>query len=134
MGHLPRDIREDLDYHEGGGMEVIQEAAAEESVPMKISDEAVTAAIDALPYQAADYVDTDTMRAALEAAAPHMLAYRWPLGDDDNPHRDGDVQPRRHWLVNSDTGWECSGCDWTGAILKDYWTEHEKLDEYQVPF
>jgi len=53
---------------------VIPDAAVEESVPMKISDEAVTAAIDALPYQAADYVDTDTMRAALEAAAPHMLA------------------------------------------------------------
>ena len=74
------------------------------------------------------------MTLALEAAAPHMGGYKWPVGDDDNPHRDGDVQPRRHWLVNSDTGWECSGCDWTGAILKDYWTAHEKLDEYQVPF
>ena len=31
------------------------------------------------------------MRAALEAAAPHMLACH--LHDGANPHRDGDVQP-----------------------------------------
>jgi len=89
------------------------------------------------PADARDRVQQQALkdaRAALEAAAPHMVGYKWPVGDDDNPHRDGDVQPSRHWLVNSDTGWECSGCDWTGAILKDYWTEHEKLDEYKVPF
>ena len=39
-----------------------------------IPEAAVEAALDQLPYQAADYVDTDTMRAALEAAAPHLLA------------------------------------------------------------
>jgi len=106
------------------------------SNPIEIPAEAVEAAAAViLPYVDDDHFNLRGLAgAALEAAAPHMLAYRWPLGDDDNPHRDGDVQPRRHWLVNSDTGWECSGCDWTGAILKDYWTEHEKLDEYQVPF
>lgn len=41
-----------------------------------IPDEAVHAALDALPYQAAEYVDMDYMRAALEAAAPYMMADR----------------------------------------------------------
>lgn len=36
------------------------------------SDEAVEAAISVFPWQAADYLDNDTVRAALEAAAPHM--------------------------------------------------------------
>lgn len=45
-----------------------------------IPDEAVEAATDQLPYQAADYVDTDTMRAALEAAAPYMMAAAFEQG------------------------------------------------------
>ena len=40
-----------------------------------------------------------------------------------------------HWLVNSDTGWECSCCDWAGAILKDYWTAHEtRRTDDNIPF
>ena len=39
-----------------------------------------------------------------------------------------------HWLVNCDAGWGCSGCDWTGATLKEYWDAHGKPDEYKIPF
>lgn len=45
-----------------------------------IPAEAVHAALDALPYQAAEYVDMDYMRAALEAAAPYMMAEAWEEG------------------------------------------------------
>jgi hypothetical protein len=41
---------------------------------MNISDEAVEAAFMSLPWQSADYVDTNALRAALEAAAPHLMA------------------------------------------------------------
>jgi len=71
---------------------------------------------------------------ALEAAAPHMAGYKWPVGDDDNPHRDGNVQPSSHWIMNCDAGWGCSGCDWTGTTLKEYWDAHGKPDECKIPF
>jgi len=76
----------------------------------------------------------DHSKLILEAAASHMLGYKWPVGDDDNPHRDGDVQPQAHWIVNRDAGWGCSGCDWTGATLKEYWHAHGRPDEYKIPF
>jgi len=40
-----------------------------------------------------------------------------------------------HWLVNSDTGWECSGCDWAGEKVRDYWAAHEtRPDNDNIPF
>lgn len=48
-----------------------------------IPDEAVEAAFSRMPYQAADYIDTDTMREILEAAAPHILADAWDEGVSD---------------------------------------------------
>ena len=42
-----------------------------------ISDEAVEAAFSRMPYQAADYIDTDTMREILDAAAPYIAAQVW---------------------------------------------------------
>ena len=50
--------------------------------PSSISDAAVHAALNVLPYQAADYVDMDYMRFALEAAAPYMQAQAWDQGYD----------------------------------------------------
>lgn len=62
--------------------------------PFEIPDEAVTAAQDALPYQAAEYVDEDYMRAALEAAAPFMRA-EW---ERDRDLEDKADEARREWL------------------------------------
>lgn len=89
--HLPLtpQAKEVLDtaWHQAGNDQVSAEhfllalARQRDGVPARafsahsrtaISDKAVAAAIDVLPYEAADYVDTDTMRAALEAAVPLM--------------------------------------------------------------
>jgi hypothetical protein len=38
-----------------------------------------------------------------------------------------------HWLVNTDSGWGCDGCDWTSSKVEDFWKTHERSD-HDIPF
>jgi hypothetical protein len=39
-----------------------------------------------------------------------------------------------HWLAFLDSGWGCTGCDWTGK-LEDFWNTHERQgDGINIPF
>lgn len=41
-----------------------------------------------------------------------------------------------HWLIfRGAPGWECTGCDWTGPTVADYWEAHGiRSHDDNIPF
>jgi len=44
-----------------------------------------------------------------------------------------DEATKTHWLWNGDAGWECTGCDWAGDKLDDFYAVHERPTD-DIPF
>lgn len=43
------------------------------------------------------------------------------------------VPDNAHWLLNTEFGWACQGCKWTGDNVKAFWAAHERKTD-GIPF